>query len=133
MIKFQIMNKSLLLRIILALILLMHSVPEMFNDGVNNFGNLYLNQIGFKPFGLLVAWAVKLSHVFAAIAFVTQKYVKVAGVITIIILVAGIFMVHLPNGWFVVGGGTNGVEYNILLIACIVTIMLERKDDHVSK
>ncbi|MBK8885646.1 MAG: hypothetical protein IPN46_03480 [Saprospiraceae bacterium] len=29
-------------------------------------------------------------------------------------------MVHLPNGWFVVGGGYNGIEYNVLLIAVLI-------------
>ncbi|TAF49518.1 MAG: DoxX family protein, partial [Runella slithyformis] len=43
--------------------------------------------------------------------------------ITILILVAGIFMVHLKNGWFVVGGGSNGVEFNFLLIMCLLSVV----------
>lgn len=117
------MMNTLLLRIAAAVILLIHSIPGMFNNGVNDFGNLYLNQVGFAPFGLYLAWAIKLSHVAAAILFLANKYVKWAGFSTIFILVVGIFMVHLPNGWFVVGGGTNGIEFNFLLIFVILSIM----------
>lgn len=114
---------TLLLRIAVAVILLIHSIPGMFNNGVNDFGNLYLNQVGFAPLGLYLAWAIKLSHVAAAILFLANKYVKWAGFMTIFILVVGIFMVHLPNGWFVVGGGSNGIEFNFLLIFVILSIM----------
>lgn len=117
------MMNTLLLRIAVAVILLIHSIPGMFNNGVNDFGNLYLNQVGFAPLGLYLAWAIKLSHVAAAILFLANKYVKWAGFITIFILVVGIFMVHLPNGWFVVGGGSNGIEFNFLLIFVILSIM----------
>ena len=34
----------------------------------------------------------------------------------IIELSMGIIMMHAGNGWFVVGGGTGGVEYSVLLI-----------------
>ena len=57
------MNGTLLLRIAVAIILLTHSVFGMFNNGINDFGNLYLNQIGFAPFGVFLAWSIKLSSV----------------------------------------------------------------------
>jgi putative oxidoreductase len=53
-------NGTFLLRAAVAIILLIHSVPGMFNNGVNNFGNMYLNQVGFAPVGLYLAWAIKL-------------------------------------------------------------------------
>ncbi|MBP6430538.1 MAG: DoxX family protein [Ferruginibacter sp.] len=123
------MNKisHLLLRYAVAIILLIHSIPGMFNNGVNDFGNLYLNEIGFAPVGLYLAWAIKLSHVVAAILLIINKWIIPASLVTIAILVAGVFMVHLPNGWFVVGGGTNGVEYNFLLIIVLTSIIFELK------
>ncbi|MFH7019117.1 hypothetical protein [Flavobacterium sp. FlaQc-47] len=54
------MNGTLLLRFAVAVILLTHSVFGMFDNGVNDFGNLYLNQIGFAPFGVFIAWLIKL-------------------------------------------------------------------------
>lgn len=41
-------NSTFLLRLAVAIILFMHSVPGMFNNGVNDFGNLYLNEVGFS-------------------------------------------------------------------------------------
>lgn len=116
-------NNTLLLRIALAIILLTHGLPGMFDGGVNAFGNLFLNQIGFAPLGLPIAWAVKISHIVCAISLVFNKYIKPASIITIFILIMGIILVHFQEGWFVVGGGRNGVEYNLLLIVVFVYIM----------
>ena len=117
------MNGTLLLRIAVPIILLTHSVFGMFNNGINDFGNLYLNQIGFAPFGVFIAWSIKLSHVIAAILLIFNKYVKWAGFVTIFVLIMGIILVHFQEGWFVVGGGRNGVEYNFLLIIVLLAIM----------
>jgi len=117
------LNSAFILRITVAIILVMHSVPGMFNNGINDFGNLYLNQIGFAPIGVLLAWIIKLSHLGAAICIIIEKYIKPLGIVTILILVTGIIMIHFQEGWFVVGGGRNGMEFNILLIAAIITIM----------
>lgn len=114
---------TLFLRIAVCIILFAHSVPGMFNNSVNDFGNLYLNEVGFKPFGLLLAWLIKLSHVATIVCLVINRFVKAACIITIFILIVGIFMVHLPDGWFVVGGGRNGIEYNFLLIFVLLSIM----------
>ncbi|WP_456315396.1 DoxX family protein [Pseudomonas shirazensis] len=117
------MNGNLLLRIATAIILLSHSVIGIFNNGINDFGNLYLNQIGFAPFGLFLAWSIKLSHIIAAVLLLLNKYIKLAGVVTIFVLVMGIILVHFQEGWFVVGGGRNGIEYNFLLICVLIAIM----------
>lgn len=117
------MNGTLLLRIAVAIILLTHSVFGMFNNGINDFGNLFLNQIGFAPFGVLIAWSIKLSHIIAAILLLVNKYIKLAGFVTIFVLIMGIFLVHFQEGWFVVGGGRNGMEYNFLLICVLLAIM----------
>jgi putative oxidoreductase len=117
------MNGTLLLRIAVAIILLTHSLFGIFNNGINDFGNLYLNQIGFAPFGVIIAWLIKLSHVVAAVLLIWNKYIKLAGFVTIFVLIMGIILVHFQEGWFVVGGGRNGVEYNFLLIIVLLAIM----------
>lgn len=117
------MNGTLLLRLALALILLTHSIVGIFDNGINDFGNLFLNQIGFAPFGVILAWAIKLSHIVAAVLLILNKYVKLAGFVTIFVLVMGIILVHFQDGWFVVGGGRNGMEYNFLLIIVLLALM----------
>lgn len=119
-------NHTFLLRLAVAIILLAHSIFGMFDNGVNDFGNLYLNQIGFAPLGVPLAWAIKLSHLVAAFCLIFQKYVNLASIVTILVLVVGIVLVHYPEGWFVVGGGRNGVEFNFLLIFALLTIMFPK-------
>lgn len=118
---------TLWLRISVAIILFTHSIPGMFDGGINAFGNLYLNEIGFAPFGLALAWAIKLSHVVCAVLLLLNKQILLACLTTIAILIMGIIMVHFREGWFVVGGGRNGVEYNFLLIAVLVQIMVNER------
>jgi putative oxidoreductase len=119
--------KSLLpfffLKIALIAIFLMHSIPSIVTGDVNNFGKMYLDPIGFAPVGLYLAWLIKLAHVALCISLLTNKFLKPVGWINISILLVGIFILHIKDGWYVVGGGRNGVEFNVLLIAALLTIM----------
>ncbi|WP_295793028.1 hypothetical protein [Mucilaginibacter sp.] len=40
-----------------------------------------------------------------------------------VVLVVGIFLDHMHDGWFVVGGGRNGMEYSVVLIACLFAVL----------
>ncbi|QHT71835.1 DoxX family protein [Rhodocytophaga rosea] len=120
------MTPTLVLRITLAAVFFMHGIPSIFTGAVNNFGNL-LNGAGFAPIGLTLAWMIKLSHVACAVLLILNRYIRVATLITIPILVAGIIMIHAAEGWFVVGAGRNGVEFNILLISALVYLAIINK------
>lgn len=119
----KIYNSTLILRLAVAIILLVHSIPGIFNNGVNDFGNLYLNDIGFAPLGVPIAWAIKISHILCAGCLLFNRYIKLASIVTIFVLIMGIILVHFKEGWFVVGGGRNGVEFNFLLICVLLSIM----------
>jgi len=123
------LNNFFLLRFIMSIILLTHCVPSFFNNGVNDFGNLYLNQIGFAPFGLLLAWIIKLSHLFAAICFLWNKMIKWASIVTIVTLVMGIILIHYQEGWYVVGAGRNGMEFNVLMIFVLLTFIFSKNSN----
>lgn len=61
------MKKSIyILQVTIGVILLSHATLGMFDDGINAFGEFFLNAIGFAPFGNAIAWTVKLSHVICA-------------------------------------------------------------------
>ncbi|MEE6128525.1 DoxX family protein [Chryseobacterium arthrosphaerae] len=117
------MKKNFFLRFALSVILLMHSVVSIVSGDVNNFGLRYLDTIGFSPMGLYLAWAVKLTHLISAPALWWNRFIKPVAVCNILILVFGIYYVHWENGWFVVGGGRNGVEFNFLLIFCFLNLV----------
>ncbi|MBK1896695.1 DoxX family protein [Chryseobacterium paridis] len=117
------MKKSFFLRIALSVILLMHSVISIYSGDVNNFGLQYLNSIGFSPLGLYLAWSVKLTHLLSVPLLWMDKYLKTVAIANILIFIFGIIYVHWQDGWFVVGGGRNGVEFNFLLIFCFLNLI----------
>ena len=123
----RIITPTLVLRITLAAVLFMHGIPSIFTGAVNNFGNGYLNEAGFAPIGVPLAWMIKLSHVACAVLLILNRYIRVAALITIPILVAGIIMIHAAEGWYVVGAGRNGVEFNVLLISALVYLAIINK------
>jgi putative oxidoreductase len=123
----KIFNSTFLLRLALATIFLSHSLHGIFtNHDVTDFGNLFLNQIGFAPFGVFIAWSVVLVQVITSIFLLLDKLINVAAIINIIILLAGIVTVHIKEGWFVVGGGRNGVEFSFVLIMILLTLIFSK-------
>ncbi len=119
----RIITPTLILRITLAAVFFMHGIPSIFTGAINNFGK-HLNTVGFAPIGLPLAWAIKLSHVACAILLILNRYIRLAAIVTIPILVAGIITIHAAEGWFVVGEGRNGVEFNVLLISTLVYLAI---------
>ncbi|KFF26921.1 hypothetical protein [Chryseobacterium vrystaatense] len=117
------MRKNFYIRSALSVILLMHSVVSIFSGDVNNFGRLYLDTVGFSPFGIYLAWAIKLIHLFSVFLIWYDPYVKAVSIFNILIFIFGIYLIHWQNGWYVVGGGTNGIEFNVLLICCFLQLM----------
>ncbi|MEO6819335.1 MAG: hypothetical protein ABI266_06565 [Ginsengibacter sp.] len=130
---FKFLGSLFLLRFPVAIILFIHGIAGMFNNGVNDFGNLYLNEIGFAPLGIYLAWAIKLSHIFCAVCLLVNKLIKISSIISIFIFIMGIILVHFKEGWFVVGGGSNGVEFNFLLIFVLLAIMFPNFGDKLYK
>lgn len=118
---------TFILRLAIAIILLAHSVPTIVEGSIAAFGNEYLNKVGFAPFGLAIAWAIKLSHILCAVCLIANRFIWPASLITIFVLVMGIIMVHFKEGWFVVGGGRNGVEFNFLMIAVLIYLLMYEK------
>lgn len=120
------LDSTCLLRFPIVVTLLAHSLLSLFTGGVNDFVYYYLNEVGFAPLGVPLAWAIKLSHVAAAMCFLFNRYLKLAGWISIFIFTMGIIMLHAAEGWFVVGAGHKGMEFNFLLILVILYLMYPR-------
>lgn len=116
-------HHTFLLRFAVAVIFFMHSFFTIVEGSVNDFGRLYLDTMGFAPIGLYLAWAIKLTHLVSVPLLLLNKFLKPVVLANLFILIVGIFMVHWKEGWFVVGGGRNGVEFNFLLIFVLLTIL----------
>ena len=108
------------LRIIVALLILIHGLFRLTQGGVAPFGQ-WLESQGL-PAGYALAMAVTLYELVGPAALLVRRFVSLAALGHIGILTLGMVMVHMPFGWFVVGAGRNGMEYSVLLIASLAAI-----------
>lgn len=110
-----------IVRIVVALLLSVHSIVRIVGGDVAGFGG-YLSSIGF-PLGVALAWFITLSTLASSIALMIRRLIVPACICHIIVLFMGILLDHIHDGWFVVGGGRNGMEYSVLLIACLLAVL----------
>lgn len=118
-------NRSgwLLLRLVLAGLIAAHGWARLLEGGVVPFGG-WLDSRGL-PLGLVIAGAVTAIEILGTPLFALGRYVAPLALVYSAIYAVGIYMVHAPAGWFVVGLGRNGAEYSVLLIACLLCVGLQ--------
>jgi putative oxidoreductase len=105
----------------LAALLFVHGAARAWHGGVEPFGE-FLESRGF-PFGLSIAWFVTLYELIAAPLMAWgRRFVVPVALLFAAIYACGIWLVHAPAGWFVVGLGRNGMEYSVLIIVCLLAI-----------
>lgn len=124
----KIVDNNFLLRFGVAVIFLSHSLHGIFTgNDVNDFGNLFLNKIGFAPLGVPIAWGVVIGQLVTSLLLIMNRGVIVSCIINMCILIAGIVTVHYSEGWYVVGAGRNGMEFSFILIIVLLFILLSHK------
>lgn len=115
----------LLLRVTVAALLCVHGATRVYNHEVGGFGHFLAGQ--HVPAAHLVAWVLSLVEVGGTVALAFGVFVIPLCLWFAAELAVGIALVHAKNGWFVVGGGTGGVEYSVLLIVALLTTALLRR------
>ncbi len=108
------------LRLVLAVLLAIHGWARLLAGGVAPFGD-WLNQQGLL-IGPVIAWSVTMLEIFATLLLAVGWQVRMLALLFAAIYLCGLVMVHWPAGWFVVGLGRNGMEYSVLLIACLLAL-----------
>lgn len=110
-----------LFRLLLCVIIAAHGWARMLSDGVSPFGG-FLDANGIL-LGIFIAWAITLLEIVGSMvmAFGSRFTPHLCSVYAGIYAV-GIVMVHMQEGWFVVGLGRNGMEYSVLLIASLLLV-----------
>ncbi len=109
------------LRLAVATLLLVHGSYRAAHEGyVAGFGE-FLTASGI-PAGVAVAWAITGWEILGALLLASGRATRWAAAAFAGELLLGIVLVHAREGWFVVGGGRNGMEYGALLIACLLAI-----------
>jgi putative oxidoreductase len=114
-----------LLRVGVAILLFIHGAYRASTGGVAGFGE-WLSSLGL-PAGSAWAWAVTLIELLATPLLAAGKLVIPIASYLAFQLALGAVLVHFPEGWFVVGGGRNGMEYSVLLLLCLAVIVLDQR------
>ena len=112
----------LFLRVVLASLMFVHGAARISNGTVDDLGG-FLGSQGI-PLGFYAAWAITLFELVGSVLLAVGFYTWTIAVLFAIELGTGIAMVHWKQGWFVVGAGTGGLKYSVLLIACFLAIAI---------
>lgn len=114
------------MRITMGIIFVSHGAARLFYDSVSDFGS-FLNSKGFIV-GLFLAWAITIGEMLAGSLLAFGYKVKYCVIFHALVVLAGIFLVHLPNGWFVVGHGSGGIEYSLLILVVLLYLYSSARD-----
>jgi len=109
------------LRVALGVIFITHGAAKLFGgmDGTIAF----FGSIGI-PLPVVAAWSVALLEFVGGIFLVFGLLVTPISLLLILQLLAGIVLVHAPNGWWVIGPEANGgVEFSVALIAGLLMLV----------
>jgi putative oxidoreductase len=109
-----------ILRVAVSILILIHGCFRLLAGGVEPFG-FWLDSIGF-PAGYVWAMAVTIVELVGPALMLARRYTSYAAIGHVGILTLGMILVHMPNGWFVVGAGRNGMEYSVLLIISLLLV-----------
>jgi len=108
------------LRWLLAGLIAIHGWFRFLSGGYAPFGE-FLTLQGF-PLGGWIAIAVTAYEIIGTPLLAMGRAVLPLCLGYVGIYLMGIALVHYPAGWFVVGAGRNGMEYSVLLVACLLLV-----------
>lgn len=104
-------------RALVALLIALHGWHRLLWAGSPLFGDWLLEQ-GI-PLGHAIAWGVTIAEIVGSPCLALGWRVRPWAALYIAIYTTGLVLVHLPEGWFVVGPGRNGMEFSVLLIGSL--------------
>jgi putative oxidoreductase len=112
----------IILRVTVSIIIASHGWHRLIDGGSAPFGDWLASQ-GI-PLGFGLAWFITGFEIIASPFLAFGKKIAYLCPVYIAIYFGGLVMVHLQHGWFVVGSGSNGIEFSTLLIAALICIVL---------
>lgn len=118
---------NMILRIVLGVVFVAHGSLKLFPPeggfagGVSQFAGA-LGSMGL-PLSGFFAWIVTLLEFFGGLALIVGFLVTPVAILICFHMLTGIVLVHARNGFFVVGPGQGGIEFNLVLIAGLLTLV----------
>lgn len=109
-----------ILRIVLGVIFIAHGIPK-FTTGIEGTAQMFAG-LGI-PIPLAAAWLIALLETLGGIMLIVGVLVTPVALLLTAQMLTGIVLVHAANGFYVVGGGAGGVEFNLLLGAGLLAMV----------
>jgi putative oxidoreductase len=119
-------SRITILRIVVALLPGIHGIYRGWTGGAKFFDE-YLTESRL-PLGTVIAWSITIFEILCMTALLSRRFIIPVALGFIFILLAGILMIHIKEGWFVVGGGRNGMEYSVLLISALIALIVSHRN-----
>ncbi|MGN6292687.1 MAG: DoxX family protein [Chitinophagaceae bacterium] len=116
----------IVLRLSIALIFLLHSVVRLCNGTIPRFAN-YLTEKGM-PLGKAWVIAITVFEIAGSVLLILNYFTRTIAIGFIILLLAGIVLIHAERGWFVGEHGSGGCEYSFILIIALLVIAAADRD-----
>lgn len=110
------------LRVITGIIFIAHGWPKI-SGGVPDTAAMF-GQLGI-PAPTAAAWLIALLESVGGLALLLGILVGPVALLLAIHMLTGIVLVHAPIGFYVIGPGQGGMEFNLILIAALVTLALQ--------
>ena len=109
-----------ILRVVLGVVFVAHGAPKLFG-GVSGFAEA-LAGLGF-PVPIVFAWIGTVLEFGGGLALIAGLLVTPVALLLAVEMFLGIVLVHAANGFYVVGPGQGGIEFNLLLIASLLALV----------
>lgn len=110
-----------ILRVVVGVIFVAHGLPKLtgaVGDTAGFFGTLGI------PAPTVAAWGITLLETFGGLLLIVGFLVLPVALLLSLHMLMGIILVHAANGFYVIGFGEGGVEFNLLLIAASLALVL---------
>ena len=109
-------------RLLLAVLIAAHGWHRLLTHGSPEFGDWLATQ--GVPLPYVVARAVTWAEVLGSPCLALGLLVRPWALLFMLIYACGLVLVHMPDGWYVVGPGRNGMEYSVLLLGGLALVAL---------
>lgn len=110
-----------ILRVVIGVIFVAHGAHKLFVSGVPPIADFF-GSIGI-PAAAAAAWLVTLLEFVGGLALVVGFMVTPVSLLFCVHMLTGLVLVHAPNGFWVIGPGQGGIEFNLALIAGLLALV----------
>lgn len=110
-----------ILRVVLGVIFIAHGLPKI-TGGMEGTAQFF-GSLGI-PAPVAAAWLVALLESVGGLLLIVGFLVTPVAALLSAHMLLGLVLVHAQNGFYVVGPGSGGIEFNLLLVAGLLAMIL---------